>query len=219
MSNLEGVFWQLDPLAEKFPNMSPYSYSFNNPLKFKDNDGKWPTYIHTNIIRKALGDVFNEKQLEAIANGSVSVDAPENQSPERSYMHAMRSPDQTIADAQTKMQQFINEKENTFISKEGDESLTALGEALHPIMDATSPAHEGFQVWRGLGTFKDVLKGAQHVAMQYLEKKGISGTLKELDRFRGQAEGCEERSSQEAQPAVRQRGFRFLLPRFRHRDF
>lgn len=31
-----------DPLSEEFPNWSPYTMSFNNPIKFKDPDGRAP---------------------------------------------------------------------------------------------------------------------------------------------------------------------------------
>jgi len=30
------------------------------------------------------------------------------------------------------------------------EAYEALGRALHPVMDSTSPSHEGFQAWRGI---------------------------------------------------------------------
>jgi RHS repeat-associated protein len=35
-----GRFTSIDPLAEKFPGQSPYVYSYNNPLRFIDNDGR-----------------------------------------------------------------------------------------------------------------------------------------------------------------------------------
>jgi RHS repeat-associated protein len=36
-------FWMsVDPLAEKFPEWSPYTYCLNNPLKFTDPDGRAP---------------------------------------------------------------------------------------------------------------------------------------------------------------------------------
>jgi hypothetical protein len=32
----------IDPLAEKGPEYSPYSFCFNNPMHFTDPDGRWP---------------------------------------------------------------------------------------------------------------------------------------------------------------------------------
>ncbi|ELM3645199.1 hypothetical protein SL053_002271 [Flavobacterium psychrophilum] len=37
-----GMWMSPDPLSEEFPSYSPYSYCFNNPLKFVDPDGREP---------------------------------------------------------------------------------------------------------------------------------------------------------------------------------
>ena len=35
-----------DPLSEEFPSWTPYNYAFNNPLKFKDPDGRAPEEVN-----------------------------------------------------------------------------------------------------------------------------------------------------------------------------
>ncbi len=42
-------FWQVDPMAHKLPSWSPYVYSFNNPLIFRDPTGAiaYPIYIRS----------------------------------------------------------------------------------------------------------------------------------------------------------------------------
>ena len=37
-----GRWMNVDPLAEKFPDQSPYSFVFNNPMRFVDPDGRAP---------------------------------------------------------------------------------------------------------------------------------------------------------------------------------
>ena len=39
------IWLSVDPLAEEFPDYSPYSFCFNNPLRFVDPDGQAPTDI------------------------------------------------------------------------------------------------------------------------------------------------------------------------------
>ena len=40
------IWLSVDPLAEKGPQYSLYSFSFNNPVKYVDPDGAWPYPIH-----------------------------------------------------------------------------------------------------------------------------------------------------------------------------
>lgn len=86
--------------------------------------------------------------------GSLSVDALWNQGPSNAYQHAMRAPYQSIADAQAKMCAFVANNLATYRAHQGSsdpnvqyDAYYALGEAMHPIMDSTSPAHAGWQIW------------------------------------------------------------------------
>jgi hypothetical protein len=74
----------------------------------------------------------------------------------------MRGPGQTVAEARTLMEGFIadNEKaaaaaQSAHAAKGGqglaNDALTGLGNALHPVMDSSSPGHAGFQQWTGSG--------------------------------------------------------------------
>ena len=47
-----GSWTSLDPLAEKYYNVSPYAYCHNNPIRYIDPDGKNPIY---NTSGKYLG--------------------------------------------------------------------------------------------------------------------------------------------------------------------
>lgn len=36
------IWLSVDPMTDKGPNISPYAYCFNNPIKFADPNGQWP---------------------------------------------------------------------------------------------------------------------------------------------------------------------------------
>ncbi|RNC79857.1 MAG: hypothetical protein ED557_12015 [Balneola sp.] len=62
---LGGRFLQIDPYAREFPNLSPYSYSYNNPILYSDPTGEYPdcstkqecldTYVPGTIIDNTMG--------------------------------------------------------------------------------------------------------------------------------------------------------------------
>jgi len=82
-------------------------------------------------------------------------------------MHAMRAPGQSPQDAERMMNDFIKQKVSEYktLMSQGntDAAYEALGMAMHPIMDATSPSHEGMQEWAGyLPVIPNTINASQH---------------------------------------------------------
>ncbi len=44
-SDLSGLFLSVDPMADKYPNISPYAYCAWNPVKLVDQDGEDPVFL------------------------------------------------------------------------------------------------------------------------------------------------------------------------------
>lgn len=81
------------------------------------------------------------------------------QSTTRSYMHAMRAPGQSVADAKAQTARFVSAMitRGHAAAVQGDEdaALHYAAVAMHAQMDATSPSHTDAngdpKVWRGMG--------------------------------------------------------------------
>lgn len=88
--------------------------------------------------------------LRAMSLGSQWVDRVEAQFDSSwAPMHAMRAADQSIEEAQAQMESFIQEcYRNARAAQATMVRCFWRGAGLHPIMDSTSPAHHGYQVWR-----------------------------------------------------------------------
>ena len=141
-----------------------YTYANNNPLRYKDDNGKWPTDVHNQIIDKAFPNLSPE-QRQILKNISASQDGILNggQAEGTSFEHAMSSDSQNPSDAFNQFSSFVSSQETLaqdaqqqFWLSDPDaasknlspEALAAFGKALHAYTDSTSPSHEGFQRWR-----------------------------------------------------------------------
>jgi RHS repeat-associated protein len=162
-----GRFTTRDLIDGKFEEpmtLHKYLYCGNDPINKVDLMGRWSADIHNQLINEAFSGIFSSVERGSIERGSAYVD-DEYSAKEYSFMHAMRAggswgrSDRSVGEARALMQGFIvgnliNYEEFKSYGSSCYRALafSCLGMALHPVMDSTSPAHEGFQRWYGLFT-------------------------------------------------------------------
>lgn len=64
------VWFSVDPLAQKYPNVNPYVYTFSNPVRYIDPDGKEPTPYEAALmarhVYKGEGDLAGGWALSSV---------------------------------------------------------------------------------------------------------------------------------------------------------
>lgn len=156
-----GRFISEDPIGFKGGDVNVYGYVGSNPVNLNDPTGQWSTDAHNEILDQAFRQCLTGTQLQRLKDASRYVDRIAGQAEANAYQHGMRGgPNQSEADARKAADDFINghERQARSLSSNGCKSgyenipsnaLWEIGQALHTIMDMTSPAHEGFQIWNG----------------------------------------------------------------------
>ena len=106
--------------------------------------GLWSPEAHDKILANALKDRFSKDDLKAVQQASREFDKA-TQAAKDANKHAMRLAGQSPADAKAETQRFVNDKlsQAGAAQQAGDHAgaLKNFGEAVHPIMDSSSPMH------------------------------------------------------------------------------
>jgi hypothetical protein len=128
--------------------------------------------VHDQLIQHALSGIASGSDIRALQQASRNLDK-QTQGTASSYMHSMRAPGQSSADAIKARDQFVASELNTArsLAADGDRAgaLTHLGNAMHPVMDQSSPEHTDAngqpKEWNPIS-----LGAAGHVVKEHFDK-------------------------------------------------
>jgi len=63
-----GCFQSVDPMCEKYYNISPYAYCLNNPVRYNDPDGRWIPDAEGNLIAEKGDDAQTLANFQGVEN-------------------------------------------------------------------------------------------------------------------------------------------------------
>jgi RHS repeat-associated protein len=140
-SPVQGRFTSVDPSRKSIKQGNPqtwnrYSYAYNSPFRFVDDNGKWPTETHNKIIEQALPGLARTGRLHYVQHGSRTVDGgdsglvPHTLLPSNAHQHAMVDA-QKIKElgSYAAARDWAKNEMNRFIQEKVTESKTALDNA------------------------------------------------------------------------------------------
>lgn len=145
---------------------------------------RWSPAAHDALLDHALKNTAAADAVKAMQQSSRKFDR-ETQKVTDSHKHSMRQKGQSVADAVKARDQFVNDTiakaRAAALAGKKAEALQLLGEALHPVMDSSSPKHrdpDGNPAeWRGL-----LRSGWGHSPAEFMGKERARDITEEIFR-------------------------------------
>lgn len=163
-----GRWLSRDPVGE-WGGLNLYAYAGNDPINRRDALGLWSAAGHDFLIKNAFQNRLSAADIQAIQKASRDFDDA-TQSAEDSPKHSMRRPGQTAREAIVARDSFVGlklaEARRAVRCGNRAEALKLFGEAIHPVMDKTSPLHTDAKgnpkVWDPTSDASSLLEALQH---------------------------------------------------------
>jgi len=148
-----------DPLARKFPEVNPYAFCNNNPIKFVDPDGRFSIEIHALMTRAALknSSLSIAAQAKMVMGSSVIADV-RDYSKSEVHMDGMIGGYSSITSA-------YDAAKNSFGNNMKEKNYIEAGVSLHTVADFY--AHSNY-----ISLYKE-----------YAEKNGLSTDINDIPTF------------------------------------
>jgi RHS repeat-associated protein len=170
-----------------------YAYARNNPISYRDPDGRFSPPEHEQQTRQVLQAAgFGEEAIAIVVEANRAQDSWASLLPgfDRNHEHAMRNEGQCVGDAMSDHAAFVEERLDTAadeaVKGNFENSLTALGQGLHAVQDEK----HGFISMEEHGTVSPFGFGpSAHTRSDWrpsarLRSASLGRTTSAMDRFR-----------------------------------
>ena len=137
-----GRWLSRDPIGEA-GGINLYGYVGNNPINRIDPLGLWSPEAHDALLQNAFGGSVAQREIDLLKSTGRAFDR-RTQGVEDTHKHSMCRVGQNPKEALRERDDFIAQtlgKARQLARGDRDAALKLLAEALHPIMDSSSPLH------------------------------------------------------------------------------
>ena len=191
-----GRWWQVDPKADMFFSMTPYNYSFNDPVRYNDPEGDCPTcpgaFVDLMVAAKLYWDRLSgaTQRLASGTSGSIPSGAPvpndvRQMQKMMGTMNDAKTVAQAVVDGPGRVASFTDANDITVLLQganlDGTKATTSdyvfagVGAAL-PISGSAIKKLAG----GGLDVLEGITKKISNIVGDHLTDKDVTGAVRDI---------------------------------------